>query len=291
MDWKKTVAELESLSGRLDEACRKLWDEDHVAAVPLQALADEIKALLPAPAKAISELGAASEEREGRMLELAERLKAAEGRLAECLARAEAGHAVVRLEQELKLEKERTAVLRGELKTAKEHAEAALLETAAKEEELTNFKERHLRADAQKDSERAQKNADLLAGIEEKERELEASWTRRHKTLEAEQKEHQANFEKRHREILEALRDNSAGLEKTYAQKEARLLELNKRLIEEFQDREGKTRAVEEELRARTAMLAAAEAALARDFEEKQAELEAVKNKILGSIPGNSVNG
>jgi hypothetical protein len=284
MDWEKNLSELQQLSGRLDEACRKLWDEDRVAAVPLQALADEIKLLLPDSLRALKELGAVSEKSEARAAELADRLEQAEERLAENTARAEAGHAVPRLEQELKLEKERTAVLREEVKAAKARAEAALGETAAKEEELNNFKERHLRADAQKDAERTQKNADLLAGIEKKELELEDAWTRRHKALEAEQKERQDGFEKRHRGILEALRENSAGLEKAYMQKEARLMELNKRLVEEFQDREARTRAVEEELRARTSMLESSAAALAKEYEEKQAAIEALKKRTLAAL-------
>ena len=134
MDWKKNLTELQELPGRLDEACRKLWDEDRLAAVPLQALADDIKLLLPETIRALKEQGGTAEKSETRAAELEGRLKETEERLAESVARAEAGHAVPRLEQELKLEKERAAALREELKTAREHAATAQRGNAAMEE-------------------------------------------------------------------------------------------------------------------------------------------------------------
>ena len=102
----------------------------------------------------------------------------------------------------------------------------------------------------------------------------------------AEQKGYHAEFEKRQLALLEDLRANAAGIDKLYAQKEAKLVELNKRLIEEFQDREAKARAVEEELRVQAANLTASAAGLDRDYEAKKTELEEIKRKLLAEITG-----
>lgn len=189
-------------------------------------------------------------------------------------------------EARLNAEKARSASLREELKVVKEHLDKALKESAALEEEVVSIKEKHLKGETLKDAERSQKLDSLLAEIEQKEKELEESWTRRHKALEAEQKGYHAEFEKRQLAILEDLRANTAGIDKLYAQKEAKLVELNKRLIDEFQDREARARTVEEELRVQAANLAASAGELAKDYEAKRSELEDVKRKMLAEIAG-----
>lgn len=190
------------------------------------------------------------------------------------------------LESKLKEEAARKGLLKEELATVKAHLDKALKESAALEEEFVLAKENHLKAEAQKDAERSKKMESLLVEMEEKERELEASWARRHKALEAEQKAHHAEFEKRHLALLEDLRASSAGTEKIYALKEAKLLELHNRFIVEFQDREAKDRAVEEELRVEASRIAASSAELVREYEQKSAELETVKREILAEMSG-----
>ncbi|MDO8806744.1 MAG: hypothetical protein Q7R35_20220 [Elusimicrobiota bacterium] len=190
------------------------------------------------------------------------------------------------IEAQLKEESARAASLRAELKSAKEHLDKVLKENAALEENLVLATEKHLKAEAQKDAERSRKMESMLAGIEEKERELEEVWTRRHTALEAEQKGYHAEFEKRHLALLEDLRARSAGIDSLYAQKEAKLIELHKRFIDEFQDREAGARAVEEELRVKAATVAASTAELAREYEAKSSELETVKRKMLAEVAG-----
>ncbi|MDD5210254.1 MAG: hypothetical protein PHV36_12760 [Elusimicrobiales bacterium] len=189
-------------------------------------------------------------------------------------------------EEKFKLESARAASLKEELKGAREHLDKVLKDCAALEEELVLAREKHLKTETEKDAERSKKMESQLAEIEQKEKEMEEAWTRRHKALEAEQKGYHAEFEKRQLAILEDLRANSAGIDKLYAQKEAKLVELNKRLIDEFQDREAKARTVEEELRGQAANLAASAGELARDYEAKRSELEGLKRKLLAEIAG-----
>ncbi|MEI7530072.1 MAG: hypothetical protein WCK76_14135, partial [Elusimicrobiota bacterium] len=105
---------------------------------------------------------------------------------------------ILAVEQELKAEKERSALLREEVNNSKAHIESVLREAAVLEEELVGVKEKHFKAEAQKDAEWSKKMNDLIALMGEKERELESSWSRRHNTLETEEKQYHADFEKRH---------------------------------------------------------------------------------------------
>ncbi len=190
------------------------------------------------------------------------------------------------LEARLKTEAVRCETLKTELVSVRGHLESALKESARLEEALTLEKERHLKQEAERDAERTRKMEALIAETEKKERELEDVWTRRHKALEAEQKEFHSEFEKRHLQLLEDLKASSAGVDKFYAQKEARLLELNRTITAEFQDRESKARALEEEVRARVSGLAEASAELQADFEQKSKELETIKVRLLSGLPG-----
>lgn len=195
------------------------------------------------------------------------------------------------IEAKRKEESDRAASMREELKSVKEHLDKVLKENAALEENLVAATEKHLKAEAQKDAERSKKMESLIAGIEAKEREMEEAWTRRHTALEAEQKGFHEEFEKRNQALLEDLRARSAGLEKLYSQKEAKLIELHKRFIDEFQDREANARSVEEELRVKASMLAASSAELAREYEQKSSELEAAKREMLAELPGQAPQG
>ena len=190
------------------------------------------------------------------------------------------------IEAKRKEESDRAAALREELKSVKEHLDKILKENAALEESLVVATEKHLKAEAQKDAERSKKMESLISEIEAKEREMEEAWTRRHTALEAEQKGFHEEFEKRNQALLEDLRARAAGVEKLYSQKEAKLIELHKRFIDEFQDREASARAVEEELRVKASMLAASSADLAKEYEQKSSELEAVKREMLAEISG-----
>ncbi|MFA6434202.1 MAG: hypothetical protein WCW52_05855 [Elusimicrobiales bacterium] len=306
MDWENIAAELKSLTFKLDSVCRKFWDEDRSAAVPLEAVAGEIKIAVGRAEQVMAELGRVAQlcESSTRALDsemrkekvradtLQEELKAAMSRIEKISAEAAADHEAAaragamaaRLEQELKLGKEGAAALQEELKAGKAYTEKILREAAGLKEEIVALKDEHLKAEARKDAERAKKMEDLISSLSEKKRELEAAWARRHSALEAEQKESRTGFEKMHKALLEEMRVNAAGAEKAYSQKEAKLIEFNRRLIEEFQDREGKVRALEEDLRAKAFTLDEASAELGREFERKRAELEGLKNKILAEI-------
>ncbi len=279
MEFDNILVELKAMAFRLDSASRKLWDEDKAAAVPVEAVAVELKTAIDRVEKAFAEFN-----------------RAVKGG-AEAAARAEEARdsAVRALESELKLERTKAATLQEELRVAaagferdmkavngrcdvmKEEVhsltarlETALREAAQLEDQLVAAKEAHLKAEAQKDADRSRRMDELVAGMGEKERALEEAWSRRHKEL-----------EDHHRAMVEELRAGAERMEKVYAQKEARLMELNKRLIDEFQDREGRARAMEEDLRAHTALAASASAELQREYERLRAGLEEERKKIL----------
>lgn len=201
-------------------------------------------------------------------------------------ARARCDSEIPGLQADLRSAKEREEALRNELKGVREHRDKVLKESGALEEELELTRERHLKAEAQKDAERTGKMEALLTGMAGKERDLEESWTRRHKNLETEQKTVQAEFERRHAAIMEDLHSSVSGMEKLFAQKEARLIELNKRMTEEFQDREARVRTAEEELRAQASAINASAAELSGDYELKVSELEALKRKVVSEMQG-----
>jgi len=291
---RKTVEDLQSAAEGSKEALAdarqraKLADMEKLAC--LKRLEDWEKKgaeLEKQDSKSLSRAESAAKEAQQlreRISALETQTRESERNLAQAKSKCEAE--IPELESKLKEETARKALLREELNTAKAHLDKALKESAAMEEELFLAKEKHLKAEAQKDAERSKKMEGLLFEMEEKERELEESWARRHKALEAEQKTHYAELEKRHLALLEDLSASSTGTEKLYALKEAKLLELHNRFIVEFQDREARDRAVEEELRVEAARIAASSAELAREYEEKTAELERVKREILAELSG-----
>jgi len=189
------------------------------------------------------------------------------GKAAE-LAKARCESEIPVLQADLQSAKQREEALRGELKGVREHLAKVLKESSALEEELEAAREKHLRVEAQRDAERTAKMEAIIEETAEKERRLQETWDRRHKDLETE------------------LRGKVAGMEKLFAQKEARLMELNKRMTQEFQDREARARSVEEELRAQASALAASSEELARDYEQKTAALEEMKQKAVAELNG-----
>jgi len=270
---RRHLAEMakDALAKRLEE-----WEKKGPELEKWRAEASDREQKARAEARA---LGERVSELEGKLLQ---------GEKAVAQARLRCENEIPAAEEKFRGEAARAAALEQELAKVKEHFGNSLSELAELNERLASEKERFIKAEAQKDAERSRKMEDLLAELAAKERALEEGWTRRHRTLEAEQKGYQEEFERRHSAMLEDLRAGAAAAEKLYAQKEAKLLELNKRFTEEFQDREARARGVEEELRARGAALELSAAALAKDYEAKAAALEELKRKLLAELSGDA---
>lgn len=215
MTEKDHIFDPDAVLRKLEGVCGKLWDEDRVSAVALQGVTNEITAGFRRAGEMIVSLQRELQAKESAVRgEFEAKLEAAEGKLAAALAR--------------------TAGVEEEWSRAKAKIEALLKELEGKEEENAGFQEKHLRIEAQKDSERAAHMEKFLAEETARERERELFWEQRSQELEAELKRREGELEVRRREHVEEARRSAEEAGKLLSRKEEQLAERRRQLEDEF---------------------------------------------------------
>lgn len=204
---------------KLEAVCRKVWDEDRVSAVALQAVSNE---LTEGWRRAEECIAALRQELQTRESVIAHECELKLGAMQKTLEAAKASAASG--EEALQNAKARIETLRGDLEKKNEENAAA--------------KERYLTLEAQKDSERSARMEKFIEEEDAKERERENFWQKCHQTLNTDLKKHESEFEKQRRELLEELQRTAEETRKLYLQKELELMEAQKQLQAEFQARE-----------------------------------------------------
>ena len=238
---------LDAVCEKLEIVCRKVWDEDRVSAVALQAASNEIIAGLGRAKEIISSLRQELQTQESVIKHGCETRTAA-------------------LEEELDIAKARTAAVEEELHKARAKIEALIKDLETKEEGNALFQEKYLKLEARKDSERADHMEKFIEEEDVKEREREAFWKQRQQTLENDLKKHESEFEKKRRDLLEEMQHSAEETRKLHLLKETELMDAQKQLQAEFQSREAAL--LEQE----------------REYARKYEELEKLKQNLRAEI-------
>lgn len=244
---KDPIFDPDEIFKKLEAVCRKLWDEDRVSAVALQAVSNEVTSGFSRAGEIIASLHHELQVKESVLRnEYDMKLREAGEKLAAALAR--------------------TAGVEEEWCRAKLKVNALLKELEAKEEENSGFQEKHLRIEAQKDSERAAHMEKFIEEENAREHERELFWEQRNRELEAEFKRLEHELQTRYREALEEARRSAEETGKLLSQKEAKLLEARKQMEEEYRVRE------------------AALSERGKDYAKKCEEMEALKRNLRAEI-------
>ena len=260
---------LNELWERLDSACRKLWQEDRVSAIPLQAVAEEIKAEFRGTEQLLESMKKALQDQKKLISQDYE---------------LQYGDRIVSLEKELQHYKSHSAALEEQLAKEKSHVESLLKDVESKEEENVQFREKYLKIEAERDAVRAKKMEEFHREMETKADDIERMWEERKKALESESKHRKDEPEKKYQALLEAVRLRAEETETQYLQKEAKLLEAQKQIQAELQARDERLHAVEEALRKQTDAANARAAELEREYAQKRTELDGLKQRMQAEM-------
>lgn len=260
---------LDDLWRKLDAACQKLWQEDKVAAIPLQAVADEVKIGFRHAEQVLTSLKHNADEQAALLAE-------------EYRARYEAK--ISGFERQAAASQARISQLEQDLARANKHVETLLGQLEAKETENSEFREKYLKVEVQRDSERAKQVESLVADLEAKERQREAHWLQRHETLEGDARRRQDQLEAEYQRLLEDLKSRALDLEEGYLKKEGILRDLQRQLQTELQSREAKLKDHEATLKTQAEALAAHGQELERAYAQKRADLEKLKADLRAEI-------
>lgn len=259
----------DELSSKLEHACQKLWAEDKVSAIPVQAIANEIKIGFRHAEQIIASLRQTMQEQ------------------AELIRRDYEAQYVNKLaasDMQLKSANGRRSELEEELAKSKAHIQTLLADVAKKEEENAAFQEKYLKIEAQKDSARAKQMEDFIAELEAKDREREAFWKQRHEVMETEVKQRQQSLEKRHSDLVAEMQQRTDEALKLYQQKEAKLAELRKQFMAEFQTREAYLHEQQEHVQKQSEALVTRLNSLEQEYGKKRAELDKLKRDLQEEI-------
>ncbi len=238
---------LDAVCEKLETVTRKVWDEDRVSAVALQAVSNEIIAGLRRAEEIVSSLHQELQNRESVLNR-------------EWEAKASA------LEEKTDAALAKALALEDELFKAKAKIASLMRDLEAKEEENGLFQEKCLKAEAQKTAERAAHMEKFIEEQGEKEKEREEFWKQRHQALESDFKRREQEFEKRQRDLLEEMQRSAEDTRKLQLQKEMELMDAQKQLQAEFQVREKAQREKE------------------REYARKYEELEKLKQNMRAEI-------
>lgn len=258
---------MHELIERLEAVCRKLWDEDRVNAVGLQAVANELKIAL--------------QQNERVTQSLHERVHATKR---DCAMQYEAKLAT--LNDQLTYYMAQTAAHQEELVKAKAHIEALLGQVEAKEEESVRFREKYLKLESDKELARTEKLDELIEEIGAKDRKREEHWKQRHHALESEFTQRQLELEATHKTLLDEIRNRADQMEEAYRQKESKLTEIQKQFQKAFHDQEARLRDQQLKVLGDTEALAARSVQLERDYAQKRAEVETLKQNLKAEVEG-----
>jgi chromosome segregation ATPase len=261
--------DLNELWGRLESACQKLWQEDKVAAIPLQAVADEVRIAFRHVEQLMGSMKRTVDEQQSLIAH-------------EFQARYDAK--VSMLERQLAESQARVKDLEKEQAKSKAHVDALMSDIEVKEKENTEFREKYLKIELQRDSERAKQLESFLEELNVKEREREAHWKQRSATLEDDIKLRQRHLDEEYRRPLEDLQQRAAEMEDSYTKKEVALKELQRQLLTEFQLKDAKLKDTEASLKVQSESLASHAQELDRSYGQKRAELERLKQDMRAEI-------
>jgi len=260
---------LDELWQKLDAACQKLWQEDKVAAIPLQAVADEVKIGFRHTEQVLTSLKRNAAEQANLLAE-------------EFKARYE--NKIGALERHLAGAQARIAQLEQEAQKSAAHIESLLSQVELKEKENTEFRERYLKVELQRDSERAKQLEEFVAELEAKERQREAHWKQRHESLEGDVKRRQEQLETEYHRLLDELKKRAMDMEDGYVKKEDVLRDLQRQLQSELQSKETRLKDQEIALKAQSETLAAHAHELEQAYAQKRAELDKLKVDLRAEI-------
>ncbi len=260
---------LEDLLARLDAACQRLWDEDRTSAISVSAVAEEAKLELRRLEQAVKSLEeqVPEERRLGRME-------------TETIY-----HEKVReLEARLRQTEEIGAGLKDSLAHERQRVEKLFRENESREEEVAQFKEKALKAEAERDATRSKKMGELAGDLEARSAELERLWTQRHDQLEEDHKRRREEMEKKHESFLKdldsrvqhaeaGLREREESFRTQHASSEVALRERDKRVGD-----------LETRLHQQAEAIVARAAELEKDYGRKRDELESIKTKMREQV-------
>ena len=219
MTKKDYEVNLDALCGKLEGVCRKVWDEDRLSAVALQAVSNEIVAELRTAKEVITHLRQELQTQEAAVRR-------------ECETRTDV------MAETLNIAKTRAAAVEEELRKARAQIESIRKDLETREEENALFQEKHLKLEAQRDSERAAHMEEFIAEMETKEQEREAFWKQRHQVLENDLKAQQEELRKQHNNRLKELEGSAEEARKLEHQKETQREQTQKQLQSDLQRRE-----------------------------------------------------
>lgn len=234
IDHLDASVDLTGVWDRMGDVCRKLWAEDRVSAVTLQALLEEFK----------GEVERAQQTLVTYQKTLVETRKTVSQQIA-----AEYKGQIAHLESALAAAREEAAASAKSQQAEKEHG--AQLASALEIQEAKNleFKDRFLKTEMERDVVRGRKMEEFYQEVLAKSKDLEASWEQKHRELESKYIAQEEELRKKNVEHLEGIRKLALDLEKTYSQKEADLGASYERLRQEMEGREAKCLKMEEDLR------------------------------------------
>lgn len=236
IDQQGVRVDLTGVWDRMGDVCKKLWSEDRVSAVSLQALLEEFKGEVErAQQTLVTYQRTLQETRKTISLEIT----------------AEYKNQLSLLQTQLAAAREDAASVSKALQAEKDHSSqlAAALET--QEAKNLEFKDRFLKTEMERDVVRGRKMEEFYQEVLVKSKDLESSWEQKHRELETKYLTQEEDLRKKNVEHLEGVRKLALDLERTYSQKEAELGASYERLRGEMESRESKCLKLEEDLRSR----------------------------------------
>ncbi|MBI4679097.1 MAG: hypothetical protein HY748_16085 [Elusimicrobia bacterium] len=156
--------ELDRLYQHLDLVCQRMWKEDRASAVEVQAVAEEAKSEL-------RHLERLAQTIEHRLMEESRAVRDEAQRLYDTK--------VSQLERQLSETTALNVVLQNSLANERQRFDTAFRELEGKEGDIAQFKEKYLKAEAQRDEARAKMMEDFTAEYDAKSKQLESHWAER----------------------------------------------------------------------------------------------------------------
>lgn len=161
---------LGELWSRLDAAVRKLWQEDRVSAIPVQAAVEELKVEWERLEQLLESLKHSNQAMHQAMLKQFEQ---------------EYRNRLGDMEEQLRLATSRVTGLEESLGKERSRVAALLEQIERQEAESTRFKQEGLRAEADREAARTRFIEEFQRDLEAKSERMERSWTERLRSLEA----------------------------------------------------------------------------------------------------------
>ncbi len=249
---------LDEIWARLNDVCRKLWQEDSPAAVGLEAITEEFK---------------------GEVRRLGQALAASQKTLSEqkYMLSKEFNEffsdQILELKSQISRGSVRIAALEKTLASREAEIDNILKALADKEAENVKFHDEYLKAASQSDELQARKMEVFYQELKNKEAELEKTWESRKKALEDD-----------HRQHIESLQKKEKTLEEKFAQREKELRDFQERFMQERMTWESQTLQQREIFNKREEDLKKQSQDLLSEYKIKQDELQRIKDGMKSEI-------